>query len=548
MPANDLKVRIRREFNGWLAFSILGAALIMLPILVIGSSLLQQPNENWLHIKQFLLKDYVANTLWLASVSGLLAAALGVSLAWLVTAYEFPFRRLFRWALVLPLALPPYIAAYTYSTMLSYTGIVQATLRNKFFYSVNPSFLALSSVKGAVFVFTLCLFPYVYMITRAFLEQQSSSLVESARLLGRGPSSIFVRVVLPLARPAIAGGTALVVYEVLGDYGVTSYFGIHTVTTAIFQTWFGLYDIDAAMRLAAWLMVTLVGLFGLERILRHRRSYSMPGRTRPVTPVRLQGLPAAMAFLLCAFTLALGFLVPLLQLTAWARLTWADVWQPAFVNLTGQTLSVAALATALIMVMAVVVANACRRPSALAYLLSRAVTAGYAVPGAVIAVGVLTVFIGLDGLLSPLYAWMGWGETRLVLSMSTVMLITGYVIRFLATGYAAAEAGFAKIGTRYAEAARLLGYGPGRSFLKVELPLLKPQLLAGAIVTFVDICKELPLVLLLRPFNFETLATKAYQYASDEQIYEAAVPSLMIIGISTLSVVISHFAGRKVRP
>ncbi|KUK12500.1 MAG: ABC transporter permease [Moorella sp. 60_41] len=547
MARMDIKRQIQRDFSGWLVFSLLGAALIMLPIFFIVFSLFQEPNENWLHIRQFLLRDYIINTIWLVALSGLLAATLGVILAWLVALYDFPLRHLFRWALVLPLTIPPYIAAYTYSTMLSYTGIVQTTLRNKFAYEINPHILAFSSIKGAVFVFTLFLFPYVYIITRSFLEQQSGSLVESARLLGLRPAAAFARVLLPLARPAIAGGTALVVYEVLGDYGVTSYFGISTVTVAIFQVWFGLYDIDSAMRLAAWLMVSLVGFFGVERVLRHRQGHSFVGRGKPVSLIKLRPIPGAVAFLLCSLVLSLGFIVPLLQLTAWARLTWTDVWKPAFIGLTAQTLYVAALSTALVILLAVVVANTFRRPSALAYLVSRGVTAGYAIPGAVIAVGVLAVFTALDGVLSPLYAWIGLTKDRLVLSTSLVMLIAGYIIRFMAVGYNSVEAGFAKIGTKYVEAARLMGLGIGRSFFKVDLPLLKPHILAGFVATFVEICKELPLTLLLRPFNFETLATKVYQYAHEERIYEASIPSLMIIGVSMFSVVISYFAGREVR-
>jgi iron(III) transport system permease protein len=547
MKLEMVKRYAQKELNGWWMISIIGATVILLPILYVFLEIFQHPNENWYQIREYLLKNYVANTVILVSITGLLTIFLGVTLAWLTSAYDFPLRKFFRWGLILPLAIPPYIAAYTYRTMLSYTGIVQSTLRNQLDFQVNPDILAFSSLRGAIFIFTMFLFPYVYIIARAFLESQSSSYIENARLLGRKPTAVFFKVVLPLARPAIIGGAGLVIFEVLSDYGVTSYFGIHTITTAIFQTWFGMYDVDTAMRLAAWLMFIIIGVFILERLLRQRKRYHLSNKSKPLVPIKLKGLPRVAAFLFCSIVLSLGFMIPLIQLIAWAGMTFYKVWDISFFTLLTQTVSIAAISTLIIIIVSTVIANVCRSKWAFSYMLSKVIISGYSIPGAIIAIGVLAVFIKLDKTLAPFYSYIGLGKAPLILSMSIMMLIVGYIIRFMATGFNAVEVGFEKIGTKYTEASRLLGHGVTKTFFRVELPLIKGALFSGFILTFVEICKELPLVLLLRPFNFETLATKTFQYAKDEMIHEAAIPSLMIIGISTMSVVVFHLIDKRVK-
>ncbi|MCY9666515.1 iron ABC transporter permease [Paenibacillus alginolyticus] len=538
---------LRKHANSWMIISIIGAAVLMLPIFYVFVSLFYRPNANWQQIKQFLLKDYVVHSLELVFFTGVWTVIIGVSLAWFVSAYDFPMKRFFRWALVLPLAIPPYIAAYTYTNMMSYTGIVQKTLRTKFELTLDQGLFDMMTMRGAVFIFTMFLYPYVYLITRSFLERQSASYIENARLLGKNAFSIFVRVVLPIARPAIIGGSTLVVFEVLNDYGVTSYFGIHTISTAIFQTWFGMYDVQSAMRLAAWLMVGAAGVLITERILRRNRQFSsVTSKSRPLSPKRLKGFYAASVWLLCTLVLAFSFLIPLSQLIVWATWTYKDVLTSKFLELTFNTLSVALTATFIIMVLSLIVANVARfRQPGLSYLLSKGVTAGYSIPGAIIAIGVLGVCIDLDHVLAPVYELMGLGKNPLVISLSIGMGIFGYVVRFMATGYNAVESGFEKVGLKYVEASRILGIGLTKTFFKVDLPLIRGSIISGFILTFVEIIKELPITLLLRPFNFETLATKVYQYAGDEQILEASVPSLFIIALSIISVLIFHQLGKK---
>ena len=537
---------VRRQVNGWLLVSLVGAVVVLLPLLPIIASLFTAPNENWDHIRTYLLKDNVLQSLQLVLVTGTLTALLGVSLAWLVAAYDFPMKRFFRWALMLPLAVPPYVAAYTYNTMFSYTGVVQDLLRWAG-YVPNPKTFGVMSARGAIFIFTLFLFPYVYMVTRSFLERQSGNYIENAILLGRGPLAIFTRIVLPISRPAIIGGVTLVVFEVLADYGVTSFFGVHTITTAIFRTWFGMYDVDSALRLAAWLMVGILGLVLAERFLRQNRRFSAStSKSRPLAPRRLRGLSALLAWAFCGFIFACSFLIPIVQLSVWATWTYTDVLTGSFLTLTYRTAWVALAATGVTVLFAVVVANYARtQPSPFSHGLARLLTAGYSIPGAIVAVGVLALFIGLDQRIAALHAWLGLGGKPLVLSLSVVMLLVAYVVRFTATAYHPVDAGFEKVGTKYMEASRMLGLGVTRTFLKVDLPLVKGAIFSGAILTLVEIVKELPLALLLRPFNFETLATKTYQYASNEQIHEAAVPSLLIVTVSMISVWVLHRVGRE---
>lgn len=547
MVFKTLLRNIKMNTNGWLFISLIGVAVILLPVFSIFVSLFAEPNENWEHIKQYMLTNYILQSVGLMLFTGILTVMIGVTLAWLIAAYDFPLKRFFHWALVLPLSIPPYIAAYTYSAMLSYTGVVQTALRSTFGFTPDQKWFDIMSFPGAVFIFTLFLYPYVYMLTRSFLERQSGSYVENAILLGRKPVSIFFRIVLPISQPAIIGSLMLVIFEVISDYGVTSYFGIQTISTAIFQTWFGMYDVDTALRLSAWMMAGVLGLFLIERMLRYNRKYSAStSKSSQLVPKRLKGFSSFATLFFCGAVFACSFLIPVIQLIVWSFWTYEDVLTVAFFELTINTLFVAAIATGMIMFLAVVVANVARlQPNRFGTVLSKLMVSGYSLPGAIIAIGVLTFFIALDERMEFVYLLFGYEDAPLLLSMSLVMLIVAYVVRFMATGYNAVEAGFEKVGMVYTHASRTLGYGITRTFFKVDLFLIKGALMGGTILTFVEIIKELPMALLLRPFNFETLSTKTYQYASDERVIEAAIPSLFIITVSVISVLLFHQLGKK---
>ncbi|WP_027086199.1 ABC transporter permease [Cohnella panacarvi] len=544
--------RLLRDFkkhnNGWLWISLLAAAIILLPLLAILASVGKAPNENWSHITEYMLKDYVLQSVWLVLFTGILTVLLGVILAWLMAGHDFPLRKFFRWAMYLPLTIPPYIGAYTYGNMFSYTGTVQTTLRSMGI-KLDQAYFDIMSMQGAVFIFTMFLFPYVYMITVSFLEKQSGSYIENARLLGRTPVAVFTRVVLPISRPAIVGGVTLVAFEVLSDYGVVNYYGIQTFTTAIFSTWFGMYDIESATRLAAFFMIGIVSLLALERLLRgHRKFSATTSKNSPLAPIRLKGISRWGATAFCLLVLAVSFVIPVGQLFVWAGWTYEEVLLTSdFLEMTFNTISVAFLATAFIMLLSIVVANMTRiMNNSFGAALAKVLTLGYSIPGAIVAIGVLSIFIWADERLAPLYSWMGRGDAPLILSLSLGMMVVAYIIRFTATGYNSVEVGFEKIGLKYMEASRMLGIGFTRTFFKVDLPLIKGALLSGTLLTFIEIVKELPLALLLRPFNFDTLATKSYQYASDERIFSAAVPSLFIIAVSLISIIVLHQAGKRV--
>lgn len=545
--ASTLLRDLKRKLNGWVILSGIGAMAALLPSFYILIGLFRKPNENWQHIREYMLVDYALESLRLVGGTVAFAVMIGVALAWLVAAYDFPLRRFFAWTFVLPLAMPPYIAAYTYGSMLSYTGSVQTFMRNKLGWTVNQSYFDIMSMKGAIFIFTLFLFPYIYLITKSFLEKQSAAFIDNARLLGKGPVYIFLRVVLPLSQGAIVGGASLVAFEVLNDYGVSKHFGIQSFSTAIFKTWFGMSDIDSALRLSALLMMVIIGLFVIERLLRGRKKYhSTVSRSTPLRRRKLRGIQAAAAVVFSTIVLSLSFIIPVLQMIVWAGWTYHDVLDMRFAGMLNNSLVLSGVSIALIMLLAVIVANVNRYGRTFfSRMMSRVIAMGYSIPGAVLSIGVLAVFLSLDRQLAGVYEQLGLGAGKLVLSMSLVMLVFAYTVRFLAVGYNAVEAGFDKIGNRYSEASRMLGLGMTRTFFKVDLPMIRGSVLAGLVLVFMEIVKELPLTLLLRPFNFDTLATKAYQYASDEQIHQASVPSLMIIAVGILSVVFYHWLGER---
>ncbi len=527
--------------NIWSWLSLMIVVLILMPNITILLNFFTEKAENWGHIQEFILPDLLKNTSLLMVFTGVLSILIGTSLAWLVSAYDFPMKRFFKWALILPLAIPPYIAGYTYNGILNYTGVIQTTLRNQWGIEVDQKYFDILTLPGAVFIFTLFLFPYVYTITRAFLANQSASIVENARLLGRNAWEVYFRIVLPISRGAIVGGVSLVLLEVLNDYGLVQYFGVPTFSTAIFQTWFGMNDLTSAIKLSATLMFIVFGILILEKVLRGRKKYSYASaKVRPLTPVRLNGVKAWTAFSYAFVIFSLGFLIPFIQLVDWMFLTFGKIASPEFTSLLTNSLIVSFVGAAMIVVFAVIIANFARmHQSIVSKSAARVTILGYSIPGAVIAVGISTVFIQIDQWLFGFYDWVGMDPT-LVLSTSLFMLISAYVIRFLAIGYNSIESGFDKVGHQFTEASRMLGMNVTQTFFKVDARMIRGSLISGFILAFIEILKELPLTLILRPFNFDTLSTKAFQYASDEQIHEASLASIIIVIISGIAIYIFH--------
>ncbi|MGH7475597.1 MAG: ABC transporter permease [Longimicrobiales bacterium] len=518
-------------------------------MLVIAAGAVGPGDDAWRHLASTVLAEYILNSTILIMGAGGLALVIGVAAAWLVTACDFPGRRWFEWALVLPLAVPSYIAAYTYVGMLDTTGPLPRLLRPLApavaEWLVRVPVMGMTSV---LVIFALVLYPYVYLITRASFERQSRTALEAARALGHGPAATFRRIALPLARPAIVGGVALVVMEVLNDYGAVKYYGVPTFTTGIFRAWFGLGDLDAAIRLAACLMIVVFAVLALERAQRRGQRY-VGGEIgeRPLPRFPLRGGAAAGAILACAIPVFLGFLLPVAQLVYWAARTAPRVVDGSFARLALNSLSLAFGAALLCVLTALVVAYAVRLGSTRGMrLLTRVAVLGYAVPGAVIAVGVLVPAAAVDHWLDgALRASIGV-SSGLLISGTLAALVFAYLVRFMAVAFSPLESGFQRVCGNLDEAARTLGSAPLRVLLRVALPLLRPALLGALMLVFVDVMKELPLTLILRPFNFDTLATKAYQLATDEQIAESANAALLVILAGVLPVIgLNRLLGRR---
>lgn len=532
---------LKRQLNGWAILSFIALVFIVLPGVVVLVELFAPVNENWQHIREYLLPTYVRNTLFIMLATGLLTTIIGTSLAWFVTVYDFPFRRFFKWALILPLAIPPYIGGYTYHGILNYTGVIQTTLRNEFGITVDQTYFNIMTIQGTVFIFTLFLYPYIYTITRAFLHNQSSSMIENARILGRGSWDIFFTVVIPISRVAIIGGVSLVLMEVLNDYGVVKYFGIQTFSTAIFSTWFGMKDTSSALKLAGTLMILVIAILTMERLVRGRKQFSYATtKVKPLKPRQLTGWHRYAVFSYVATIFAVAFLIPFVQLVAWTVLTFEQVFTAEFFRLVWNTVSVAFIATVIILVFALIIANYTRLfPSNMTRVISKVTTLGYSIPGAAIAIAVITLFLLLDEWVLNVALALDLGQT-FVFRTTLIMLIFAYVIRFLAIGYNSIESGFEKVGKSFTEASRMLGWGTVQTFFRVDIPMIKGAIMSAFILVFIDIMKELPLTLFLQPFNFSTLATQAFKYVSDEKIHEAALASIVIVLMSGLLIFVFH--------
>lgn len=521
------------------------ARLILLfllsPLFFLIAELFTPINDHFRHLFTHLVGTYAMNTLWLVLFTGLGTSVVGFSVAWLFAAYDFPFKRTLRWWLVLPLAIPPYIGAYAYQGFLDYTGPLQRLLR-VVEIGVTPGLLNIRHIPGAVWVYTLFLFPYVSLTVGGFLSRQPASLFEAARGLGVPGRRIATRLALPLSRPALVGGVSLVLMETLNDYGVVTYFGIPTFTTAIFRTWFGRGDLATSVKLAGMLMVVVVGLLVFEKMGRGGARVTAGARQSRSMEVRsLSGGPLIAAYVFIGLLLLFSLLLPLGQLVYWAFLGYGNVSLPGLLGTLFNTLLWSALAAGIILLFSVISADELRHQTdRVRGVWSQLLTLGYAVPGAVIAIGILSLSLAVDRLLSPVLM----GEAgHLVLTMTPLVLLSAYVIRFMALGFNATQAGFERIGSHYHEAARLLGRTRLGALAEADLPLLKSSLSGAFLMVLIDLMKELPLTLLLRPFNFDTLATRVYAYAGDEMLAESALPSLMILAIGGMA--IYWMMGRK---
>ena len=524
-----------------LVVAVLVAVLAGLPVASVGLNIfVGGTSATWSHLAQTVLPEYILNSLLLCLGVGTGVALLGVATAWLTAMHEFPGRRYFEWALVLPLAMPAYVMAYVYTDFLQFVGPVQTALREVFGWEHGDYwFPDIRSLPGAVLMFVCVLYPYVYLLARGAFLERASGMLEAARTLGMGPWQGFFSVSLPLARPAIAAGIALALMETLADYGTVAYFAVNTFTTGIYRAWFSLGDRVAAAQLAAMLLSFVLFLLMVERVSRGRaRYYNTTGRNRPMPGAQLGGVAALLAVLVCVVPLLLGFVLPATLLLRMALTEGDAQFGERFLMLSRNSFVLAGITASIGVFLALLMAYGARlSKSAFARGLNRLVGLGYAVPGAVIAVGVLIPVTRLDNWLAGQWEhWFG-SNPGLLLTGGIAALIYAYLVRFLAVALHTVESSLAKITPNMDDAARCLGLGQGETLRRVHAPMLRGSLFTAGLLVFVDVMKELPATLVMRPFNFDTLATQVYTLASDERLAEASTASLAIVAVGLLPLI-----------
>lgn len=516
------------------------AVCISVPVLVVTSAVFVPTGDVWEHLAATVLPRYMVNSALLLVGVGVGTFIVGVGTAWLVTMYQFPGRALFEWALILPFAVPAYVLAYTYTGIFEFAGPVQTLLRETFGWSRQDYwFPEVRSLGGAIWMMTFVLYPYVYLLSRAAFIEQSVCVFEVSRTLGCSRLTSFFSVGLPLARPAIVAGMTFALIETLNDFGTVQYFAVDTLTTGIFRTWIGLNEPVAAAQLAAVLMAFVVTVVLLERWTRGgRKVHQTSTRHQKLPRFRLPILQALSVSLLCFLPIFFGFLLPGSALIKWSIETAGDMLNTDFFIYAFHSFFLAAVTALLAVLVGLFLAYGQRLRSGLVMTAATKVASlGYAIPGAVIAVGVLIVYAAVDRTID------GWFKENLCIS--TGLLLTGtiggvvvaYLVRFLAIALSTAEAGLAKITSNMDAAARTLGYAPGAVLLRVHAPLMLGSVLTAAMLVFVDVMKELPATIILRPFNFDTLAIRAYQLASDERLADSSSSALAIVLVGIVPVI-----------
>ncbi len=525
--------------------------LLSIPVITILASVGSDSDGVWQHLLDNLLWEYVSQSLLLMFGVGISVLVLGIIPAWMVTMTRFPGSRILEWALVLPLAIPAYIIAYTYTGMLDVTGPVQVAIRDWTGLRFGEYwFPEIRSTGGAIAMLSLVLYPYVYLLARMAFLEQSVCVLEVSRTLGAGPFKAFYRVALPLARPAIIAGLALVLMETLADYGTVQYFGLSTFTTGIFRTWFGMGSSTAAAQLSAVLMIFILVLVLTEQWSRNRAQYFHTStKYSRLSQVRLRGWHKYLALLACALPVLAGFLIPFVQLSIWAVQTWDVIDHSQFLGLFYNSVRLAAIAAFIALVIGLTVSYSKRlRPTLLMRGVFRVLGLGYAIPGTVIAVGVLIPFAWLDNSLD------GWLRDRfdfssgLLLSGTLVAVVFAYVVRFLPVAMNTVEAGLSKVKPSMDDASRSMGLGPGKILRRIHIPMIRGSLLTATLLVFVDVLKELPATLILRPFNFNTLAIRTYELANQERLAEAASSALLIVLAGIIPVIILSLSISASRP
>lgn len=534
-------IRHGQSWRSLLVLPLFLSLLAVLPVVVVSSAILTPTSDIWLHLGRTLLPEISRNTLLLLAGVGSGTLLLGVSLAWLVTAYRFPGRGVLEWVLVLPMAVPAYVQAFVYMATFDFAGPVQSFLRQ--YFPAMAWFPEIRSGAGAIVVMTLVLYPYVYLLAKAGFREQSGVLVEAARVMGYGPTAVFVKVILPLARPSIAAGVALAVMEALADFATVRFFNFPTLSDGVIRVWHGMMNLRAASELAGLLAIVALFILLLEHTLRGRTRYFQAGGRAPgITPVVLHGWRGCLATAFCLLVVAVAFVLPVAQLFSWSLKELFH--QPAgalavYTQLARNSIVLSVLAALFATVTAALLASGIRTSgSKAAFILARLATSGYAMPGAVIAVGIILPLSAFDHALNNiLYAWRGTG-VGLLLTGSVVGLVYAYIVRFISVSFSSVDSSMEKITPNVTAAARVLGASPWRLLRHIHLPLVAPGMLAGGVLIFVDVMKELPITLMLRPFGYDTLAVWVWQMAAESAWGGASLPALFIVLTGLIPVIL----------
>ncbi|MEE9266112.1 MAG: iron ABC transporter permease [Gammaproteobacteria bacterium] len=532
----------RLPINPWTAATLVVALVVALPILGIPWLALF-PRENiWPHLVSTVLPGYVLTTLALMLGVTFGVLTMGVTSAWLVTMCRFPGRRIFEWAMLLPMAVPAYVVAYVYTDLLEYAGPVQIGLRHLFGWqsATDYWFPEIRSLGGAIAMMSMVLYPYVYLLSRAAFLEQSVGLLDASRTLGCGPWATFFRVSLPMARPSIATGAALALMETLNDVGTVDFFAVQTLTLGIYDVWLNMGNIGGAAQIAMVMLVFVIVLLTVERQSRRRhKHYQISGRLKELPAHRLVGARGGLAFVACLLPVAAGFIIPASMLVTNSLRYFDESWTPELLQyaLNSLTLSFGAALAAVCIALLLAYGRRLVGGKVVGAAVSFA-SVGYAVPGAVLAIGVIIPLAGADNALDAFMREHFGISTGLVFSGTVFAILFAYVVRFLAIALGSIDSSLAKVTPAMDMAARTLGHGPMATFFKVHLPLIRGGVLIGVLVVFVDCMKELPATLILRPFNFDTLATYVYQFASDELIEQASLGALGIVVAGLIPVVV----------
>ncbi|BES71140.1 iron ABC transporter permease [Marinobacter nanhaiticus D15-8W] len=526
----------------WVLSAAFTTALVALPVFAV-LYLALFPEENvWPHLIDTTLPIYLSNTFKLMLGVSMITLVIGIATAWLVTMCQFPGRRFFEWALLLPFAVPAYVIAYVYTDLLDYAGPVQVFLRDLFGWrnAADYWFPSIRSVTGATLMIGLVLYPYIYLLARAAFLEQSPSLFAVSRSLGQSAFGTFFRVVLPIARPAIAVGLSLVLMETLNDFGTVDFFAVNTLTAGLFDTWMNLGNLGGAAQIATVMLSFVLILVTLERYSRRRQQqYAARDLRHPLHRFRISRPRQVLCIAVCAIPLVLGFVIPALVLGYYAIEYFAESWTATFVENALNSLFLSGAAAVMTLAIGLLLAYSRRLHDTRGMrVLMRLSSLGYAMPGAVLAVGVIVPFAAFDNWLDlRMERWFGW-NSGLLLSGTAFAIVFAYTVRFLAVSAGSLESALQKITPSMDMASRSMGVPAGKTLVRVHLPMLRGTLLTAALVVFVDCMKELPATLILRPFNFETLATYVYQFASDEMLRQSGLPALVIVVAGIVPVIV----------